>query len=47
MKQMQKDIKELEKRKSKMEKIYEKSCGKKYQKQEMVDEMDDSLTNNI
>ena len=47
MKQMQKDIKELEKRKSKMEKIYEKSCGKKYQKQEMVDEMDDSLTNDI
>ena len=41
MKQMQKDIKELEKRKSKMEKIYEKSCGKKYQKQEMVDETEE------
>ena len=41
MKQMQKDIKELEKRKSNMEKIYEKSCGKKYQKQEMVDETEE------
>ena len=40
MKQMQKDIKELEKRKSKMEKIYEKACGKKYQKEEIVDEME-------
>ena len=40
MKQMQKEIKLLEKRKAKMEKIYEKSCGKKYAKKEMVDEMD-------
>ena len=40
MKQMQKEIKELEKKKSKMEKIYEKSCGKKYQKEEIVDEME-------
>ena len=38
MKAMQKEIKLLEKRKAKMEKIYEKSCGKKYQKKEMVDE---------
>ena len=38
MKDMQKEIKLLEKRKAKMEKIYEKSSGKKYQKQEMVDE---------
>ena len=28
----------LEKRKAKMEKIYEKMCGKKYQKEEIVDE---------
>ena len=47
MKQMQREIKDLERKKMKMEKIYEKSCGKKYQKQEMVDEMDDSLTNDI
>ena len=38
MKDMQREIKLLEKRKAKMEKIYEKSSGKKYQKQEMVDE---------
>lgn len=38
MKQMQKEIKLLEKKKAKMEKLYEKSCGKKYQKREMVDE---------
>ena len=40
MKQMQKEIKLLEKRKAKMEKLYEKSCGKKYAKKEMVDEID-------
>jgi len=40
MKQMQKEIKELEKKKAKMEKIYEKSCGKKYQKEEIVDEIE-------
>ena len=38
IKAIQKEIKELEKRKSKMEKLYEKSCGKKYQQQEIVDE---------
>ncbi len=38
MKLMQKEIKLLEKRKAKMEKLYEKSCGKKYSKQEVVDE---------
>jgi hypothetical protein len=38
MKQMQREIKLLEKKKAKMEKLYEKSCGKKYQKREMVDE---------
>ena len=41
MKQMQREIKDLEKRKAKMEKIYEKSCGTKYTKKEMVDEMDE------
>jgi len=40
MKDMQREIKLLEKRKSKMEKMYEKMCGKKYKKAEMVDEMD-------
>ena len=40
MKQMQREIKDLERKKMKMEKIYEKSCGKKYQKQEIVDEME-------
>ena len=38
MKQMQKEIKLLEKKKAKMEKLYEKSCGKRYKKEEMVDE---------
>ena len=38
LKEMQKEVKILEKRKAKMEKMYEKMCGKKYQKQEMVDE---------
>ena len=38
MKDMQKEIKLLEKRKDKMEKIYEKSCGKAYKRKEMVDE---------
>ena len=38
MKAMQKEVKVLEKRKAKMEKMYEKMCGKKYQKEEIVDE---------
>lgn len=41
MKDMQKEIKLLEKRKGKMEKMYEKMCGKSYKKPEMVDEMDE------
>jgi len=41
MKQMQKEIKELEKKKAKMEKLYEKHCGKKYSKKEMVDETEE------
>jgi hypothetical protein len=41
MKQMQREIKDLEKKKAKMEKLYEKSCGKKYSKKEMVDETEE------
>jgi len=41
MKDMQKEIKLLEKRKAGMEKMYEKMCGKKYQKEEIVDEADE------
>ena len=40
MKDMQREIKLLEKRRGKMEKMYEKMCGKKYQQAEIVDEMD-------
>ena len=39
MKAIQKEVKVLEKRKAKMEKMYEKMAGKKYQKEEVVDEM--------
>jgi hypothetical protein len=38
MKAMQKEVKILEKRKAKMEKMYEKMAGKKYQREEIVDE---------
>ena len=41
MKQMQREIKDLERKKMKMERIYEKSCGSKYSKKEMVDEVED------
>ena len=41
MKAMQKEIKLLEKRKQKMEKLYEKSTGKKYSTREMVDEVEE------
>ena len=40
MKQMQREIKDLERRKAKMERIYEKTCGTKYAQKEIVDEMD-------
>ncbi len=40
IKAMQREIKDLEKRKSKMEKLYEKMCGMKYVKQEIVDEVE-------
>ncbi|OVE74458.1 hypothetical protein BVX94_00200, partial [bacterium B17] len=39
MKEMQREIKLLEKKKSQMEKVYEKSCGKSYQRTEIVDEI--------
>jgi hypothetical protein len=38
LKEMQKGVKILEKRKAKMEKMYEKMAGKKYQREEIVDE---------
>ena len=38
---MQKEIKLLEKRKGKMEKMYEKMAGKKYQQTEVVDEAEE------
>ena len=41
MKEMQREIKLLEKKKAGMEKIYEKSCGKAYKKTEIVDEAED------
>ena len=40
LKAMQKEVKILEKRKAKMEKMYEKMCGKKYQREEIVDEIE-------
>ena len=40
MKQMQREIKDLVRKKAKMERIYEKSCGKKYAKKGMVDEVE-------
>ena len=41
MKEMQREVKDLEKRKAKMEKLYEKMCGQAYSKPEMVDEVDE------
>ena len=41
MKDMQKEVKLLEKKKAQMEKVYEKMCGQKYTKTEIVDEADD------
>ena len=43
MKAIQKEVKILEKRKAKMEKMYEKMCGKKYQREEIVDEIVDTV----
>ena len=40
MKQMQREIKDLERKKAKMERIYEKSCGSKYAKKGVVDEVE-------
>ena len=39
MKEMQREIKLLEKRKLQMEKLYEKMCGNKYSPKEVVDEI--------
>ena len=39
MKDMQREIRLLEKRRGKMAKMYEKMCGKKYQQAEIVDEV--------
>ena len=44
IKEMQREIKILEKRKAGMEKIYEKMCGTSYSKKEIVDESDISET---
>ena len=41
MKEMQREVKDLENRKLKMEKIYEKLAGKSYVKAEVVDEADE------
>ena len=41
MKLMQREVKDLEKRKAKMEKLYEKMCGKSYTKEEVIDEQDE------
>ncbi len=41
MKEMQREVKDLMKRKAKMEKLYEKMCGKAYAKTEIVDEADE------
>jgi len=43
LKEMQREVKDLERRKVKMEKLYEKMCGKAYVKTEMVDEADDVM----
>ena len=40
IKAMQREVKDLSKRKMKMEKLYEKMCGKSYTKEEVIDEMD-------
>ena len=40
MKLMQREIKDLERKKAKMERIYEKSCGSKYSKKGVVDEVE-------
>jgi len=40
MKEMQREVKDLEKRKLKMEKLYEKLAGKSYVKTEIVDEVE-------
>ena len=46
IKGMQKEIKLLEKRKAKMEKMYEKMCGKSYTKTEVVGEVEEEMDEN-
>ena len=41
LKDMQREVKDLERKKAKMEKLYEKMCGQAYSKPEMVDEVDE------
>jgi len=41
LKDMQREVKDLERRRAKMEKLYEKMCGQAYSKPEMVDEVDE------
>ena len=41
MKEMEKEVKFLGKKKAQMEKVYEKMCGKAYQKPEIVDEVEE------
>ena len=41
LKDMQREVKDLERRRLKMEKLYEKMCGQAYSKPEMVDEVDE------
>ena len=43
VKDMQREVKDLEKRKVKMEKLYEKMCGKSYTKKEIVGEEEESV----
>ena len=47
MKAMQREIKLLEKRKGKMEKVYEKMCGKKYARKEMMDEDSNTVNEGV
>lgn len=47
IKELTKEIKLLEKRKSKMEKMYEKMCGKAYQQQEVIDEDEDYTSEDL
>ena len=47
VKDMQREVKDLEKRKVKMEKLYEKMCGKSYIKKEIVGEEEESVDHSM